>query len=520
MKFAFGLYTLDTDLVELHGPDGPVSVEPQVFTLLSYLAENSDRVVSKDELIENVWQGRIVSDANLNSRVNAARRAVNDDGKAQNVIRTFPRKGFRFVAELNDAPETNDGSPITEQRARILILPFQVRSSDPELHHVADGLAEDIILELSHSKQFTVLSRSVSFSFKDQIVDLPKLSKEHAVRYVVEGSVRSAGDTLRLSATLTDTQTSGVLWSEQIDGKGEDIFPVLDHITRRVVAAVEPTVKRMERRNASSQQTNELSAWQYYLRGSAYLFDRGIIGQTDVSTKAIEEFSKAIELDPDLAEAHAGLATAMWHLVGFSFETGRAERLREALKHATLASEIAPSNSEVLAALGTILVHLGQTDAGISALRRAGSVNDSDAHTKLYMGIALVSSGQFDEAKNILNFVISSGKQHASHGAASAWTAHALNFEGRFEEAESHARDAVANPHTQFWANVSLIVSLHNQGRCEEAANELRNMRQFRPESSCQGLAELTPVTHAPSLKLLLDTMKAVGLPEHPETSA
>ncbi len=518
MKFGFGLYTLDTDLVELHGPDGPISVEPQVFTLLSYLAQNADRVVSKDELIENVWLGRIVSDANLNSRVNAARRAVNDDGKAQNVIRTFPRKGFRFVADLINPPDTQDRSDPSEQRARILILPFLVRSSDPELHHIADGLAEDIILELSHSKQFTVLSRSVSFSLKDQIIDLPKLRNEHFVRYVVEGSVRSAGDKLRLSATLTDTQTSGVLWSEQMDGHGKDIFPVLDHIARRVVAAVEPTIKRMERLQASNRQNSELTAWQYYLRGSAYLFDRGIVGQTDVSSKAMEEFSKAIELDPYLAEAHAGLATAMWHLVGFSFETGRTERLQEALKHATVAAEISPSNSEVLAALGTILVHLGQTDTGLSALRRAVSVNDSDTHTKLYMGIALVSSGQFDEAKKILQFVISSGKQHSGHGAASAWTAHALNFEGKFAEAEPHARDAVANPHTQFWANVSLIVSLFNQGRCEEATNELHNMRQFKPGSSCQGLAELTPITHAPSLKLLLDTMKAVGLPEHPET--
>ena len=516
MKFGFGPYSLDTDLVELHGPNGPIALEPQVFSLLAYLVENAERVVTKDELIDKIWQGRIVSDANLNSRINAARRAVDDDGKAQRVIRTFPRKGFRFVAKLSGGDVEHEIESTREQRTRVLILPFMVRSSDPELQHIADGLAEDIILELSHSKQFTVLSRSISFALKDQVIDLPNLKKEYQVRYVIEGSVRGAGDTIRLSATLTDTKTSGVLWSEQVDGKGDDIFPVLDQITRRVVAAVEPTIKRMERLKASNRPNSDLSAWQYYLRGSGYLFDKGIVGQEDVSRKAIKEFSRAIELDPELAEAHAGMATAIWRLYGFSFEAGRTKHLQEALKHARKAAELSADNSEVVAALGTVLVHMKQTEAGISALRRAVAVNESDTHTKLYLGIALVSSGQFDEAKKVLDFVTRAGEQHMSHGAASAWTALALNFEEKFAEAEAHARDAVANPHTQFWANVSLIVSLYHQGRHEDAAKELQEMQQFRPGSSCKGLAELTPITHEPSVKMLLDTMRAVGLPENP----
>ncbi|MFY9760487.1 MAG: winged helix-turn-helix domain-containing protein, partial [Xanthobacteraceae bacterium] len=223
MTFSFGDYDIDVERRELRRAKTPVHVEPQVFDLLVYLVTNRDRVVSKDDLIASVWGGRIVSDSTLTSRINAARNAVGDTGEDKKLIRTIARKGFRFVGEVHvqasgqasgDGPAHFTIPPPNEEQSRvalplpdrpaIAVLPFINMSGDSEQEYFSDGISEDIITALSKLRWFFVIARNSSFIYKGKAVHMKQVAEELGVGYVVEGSVRKAGNSVRITVQLND----------------------------------------------------------------------------------------------------------------------------------------------------------------------------------------------------------------------------------------------------------------------------------------------------------------------------
>ena len=200
MRYLFEDYAFDTDRRELHRGADVVSVAPQVFDLLDYLLRNRERVVSKDDLINAVWNGRSVSDAALTTRLNVARSAIGDSGEQQRLIKTLPRKGFRFVGQVREAREAarpNPGdvpesaSPLPDKPS-IAVLPFENMSGDPEQEYFADGMVEEIITALSRFKSLFVIARNSSFTFKGRAVDVRQVGRELGARYVLAGGVRKA----------------------------------------------------------------------------------------------------------------------------------------------------------------------------------------------------------------------------------------------------------------------------------------------------------------------------------------
>jgi TolB-like protein len=254
LQFTFDGYTLDTGRRELLRGGVVIAVQPQVFDLLVCLVQNRKRVVSKDDLIASVWQGRIVSDSTLTSRINAARVAIGDSGEDQKLIRTIPRKGFRFVAsvieQLHDIqpaaapPEQSSPRPALPllERPAIAVLPFSNMSGDREQEYFSDGISEDIITALSKLRWFFVIARNSSFVYKGKAVHLKQVAEELGVRYVVEGSVRKDGDLVRITAQLIDTTTGSHIWADHYDRDLTDVFAVQDEITEAIVATIEPKI--------------------------------------------------------------------------------------------------------------------------------------------------------------------------------------------------------------------------------------------------------------------------------------
>src|SRR5262249_55580963 len=203
LRIQFDGYSLDTDRRELRVGDALVPIQPQVFDLLEYLIANRDRVVSKDDLISSIWKGRIVSESTLLSRINAARRAIGDDGEQQRLIRTVARKGIRFVGAVRTLPVEGTGSSaatsplaatlpgkeiqsnvndLESDKPSIVVLPFKNMSGDPEQTYFVDGLVEDIIAALSKLRWF-VIAASTSFTYKGRAVDARQIRRELGVRY-------------------------------------------------------------------------------------------------------------------------------------------------------------------------------------------------------------------------------------------------------------------------------------------------------------------------------------------------
>jgi TolB-like protein len=232
---------LDIERRELRRGGELLRLEPQVFDLLAYLVQHRDRVVGKDDLLEAVWGGRSVSDSALTTRINAARRVLGDNGERQRLIRTLPRKGIRFVGEVEEA--SNGGAlgpavavaefgatPMPPDKPSIAVLAFANIGGDPAQEHFADGMVEEIITALSRIRWLFVIARSSSFTYKGQVVDVKRVGRELGVRYVLDGSVRKSGDRVRIGAQLLDAETGMHLWADRFDGALDDIFELQDRV--------------------------------------------------------------------------------------------------------------------------------------------------------------------------------------------------------------------------------------------------------------------------------------------------
>ena len=301
MRYLFEDYALDTDRRELRRGGTLVAIEPQVFDLLAYLVQHGDRVVTKDDLFTAVWNGRFVSESALTTRINAARTALGDDGKAQRLLRTLRGRGVRFVGDVRvsrDATSsTTAEAPPTltlPDRPSIAVLPFANLSGDPEQEYFADGMVDDILTALSRVRWLFVIARQSSFIYKVRAADVKQIGRELGVRYVVEGSVRKSGNRVRIVAQLIETETGAHIWADRYDGDLRDIFALQDEITERIVAAVELNVQAAEIRRARAKPTDSLTAYDLYLRALPSYF-----GQTDGEYKRTQVLlGKAIERGP------------------------------------------------------------------------------------------------------------------------------------------------------------------------------------------------------------------------------
>ena len=268
VQFVFADHVLDTERRELRRAGTAVAVEPQVFDLLTYLVQNRERVVSKADLFASIWRGRIVADSTLASRIGAARKAVGDSGEEQRLIRTFARKGIRFVGNVDcqsngqepviaaasprhDFSERRHTSLPPSDRPAIAVLPFVNMSGDLEQEHFSDGISEDLITALSKLGWFFVIARNSSFTYKGKSVHIKQVAEELGVGYVIEGSVRKEGDCVRITVQLNDVATGSHIWAERYDRGLADVFAVQDEITEAIVAAIEPHLYAAENRIVS-----------------------------------------------------------------------------------------------------------------------------------------------------------------------------------------------------------------------------------------------------------------------------
>jgi TolB-like protein len=279
LRYLFEEYAFNTDRRELHRGAVVVSIAPQVFDLLEYLIRNRERVISKDDLINAIWNGRIVSDAALTTRLNAARSAIGDSGEEQRLIKTLPRKGFRFVGQVREAREaagSNPGDapenpPPLPDKPSIAVLAFENMSGDPEQEYFADGMVEEIITALSRFKSLFVIARNSSFTFKGKAVDVKEVGRRLGVRYVLEGSVRKAAGKVRIAGQLIDAVTGAHLWADRFERDLTDVFALQDEVTVAVVSAIQPKLIQTEIAMATRRSEN-LTAYDCYLRAMQQLY--------------------------------------------------------------------------------------------------------------------------------------------------------------------------------------------------------------------------------------------------------
>jgi TolB-like protein len=520
--YEFGNFVLDAGRRELRRGTSLVAVEPQVFDLLTFLIGARERVVSRDDILGAVWHGRIVSEATLSSRLNAARTAIGDTGAEQRLIRTLPRKGVRFVGDVREIAEPAPSAGTASLEAgttlrtgprvpAVAVLPFTNMSDDPEQAYFADGMTEEIITALSRISGLFVIARNSSFIYRGKVVDVRQIGQELGVGYVLEGSVRRSREQLRISGQLIDAVSGANLWSDRFDGDPLDVFALQDRVAESVAAAIEPTLQIAEIGRLQRDRPARRDAYDLLLRAYALLSEFTATGMG----AALACLEQSLAVDPDYVPAMAAAAycraqchfqgwakqdaavraeavTLAWHAVerapndaqvlwmaAFAIwnmaETGR-EKARDLFRRSLL---INPNSAMALTLAGWIETMCGNQHAGREMVVRAQRLNPRDPRGWLMSGVMAIAA-VIDE----------------NYAEALRWAEQALGQNRRFAVALRVA--AVA------------YVKLGQQDRARHAVQQLL---KIEPELTISGFLARIPLPLESMAKTYADALKLAGLP-------
>jgi TolB-like protein len=397
LRYLFEDYTFDTERRELCRGADAVSITPQVFDLLDYLIRNRERVVSKDDLIGAVWSGRIVSDAALTTRLNAVRSAIGDTGETKRLIKTLPRKGFRFVGAVEEAQrpaiepvssaaQTGDTPP----RLSIVVLPFANLSGDPEQDYFVDGVTESLTTDLSRIRGSFVIGRHTAFSYKGKPTNLRQIGQELGVRYVLEGSVQRSGNRLRVNVQVVDAKIGAHLWADRFDNTVADLFDMQDEIVSRLANTLHAELTEQEARR--SERSPHPSSMDLYFQGKTWLY-KGWTPQYAARARGL--FERAAALDPDNLEATIWTAVVDL-LVGVAhMSDDKAALVATAEAMLIKVLSIAPNHAVAHLYMATALMASNRVALGIAECERALELdrNLAEAHAQIGMGKFYIGRG-------------------------------------------------------------------------------------------------------------------------------
>jgi TolB-like protein/Tfp pilus assembly protein PilF len=525
VRFAFEDYFLDADRRELKRGSELIAVGPKVFDLLLFLVQNPDHVVTRDDLLQAVWKGRIVSESTLTSHINAVRKAIGDTGKEQRLIRTVSRKGIRFVGKIREE-ELPAIASVTDSRAAgerpgpvltvpdspsIAVLPFRNLSGDVEQDYFADGVVEDIITALSRIRWLFVIARNSSFTYKGRTVDEKQVGRELGVRYVVEGSVRQSESRIRITGQLVDAATGTHLWAERFEGTLDDIFELQDQIATSIVGAVASQLERAEIERARRKPTGSLSAYDNYLRAMPHVHR----GTREAIDEALPLFYKAIQLDPEFASAHAMAAWChFWRKVN-GWMTDRAQEIEEGVRLARLAVELGKDDAVALTRGGHALAHLtGDVDGAIALVDKALVLNPNLASAWFLGGFLRTERGDPDAAIEFFTRAMRFSPLDPEMFRMQAGMALSHLFAGRFDMASSWAEQSFRQL-PSFLVVVAIIAASHAlAGRTDQARTAVAHMQKLNPTFRVSSVEGWIPIRRPEHLARFVAGLRQAGLPE------
>jgi adenylate cyclase len=392
----------------------------------------------------------------------------------------------------------------------IAVLPFDNLSGDPEQEYFADGIAEDLITRLSRQRWLPVIARNSSFVYKGKAVDVKQVSRELGVRYVVKGSVRKAGDRVRISAQLIEATTSHHVWAERYDRELRDVFAVQDEITEAIMGSIAPQLQRSEWDRAAHMDPENLDAWDCASRAMWHYhkFER------DDTIKAREFFQRAAELDPNFAGVFSGLA-ATHYLELMNQWTDSPARSIEELSEAARRS-VALDNTSPLGQVTLAFAHVfeGQREKAEAAFERALQLSPSYASGYFMLGLYLARWGRPDEAIEKIERAVRLSPQDPMMHFYLYAVAVAHFVAERYEEGVAWAQRSLQDRGDYSLALATLAASLALLGRVEQAQATVQELLRLVPGFSLTGLKLFLPAADPDFVERYLDGLRKAGLPE------
>ena len=566
MIFRFANCMLESRRRELRVDGVRVHLEPQVWDVLHCLIRHRDRVVTRDDLIETVWNGRCVSDSVISARIFAARRAMGDDGRTQTLIRTIPRRGYRFVAPvtIEEAPceeaevsrnpesarlafdvlrapalralsagaaalalalfggfwwETENSSaawrstsvptaPVqVSTRPSLAVLPLRDVSGGVGTGRAGEGLTSALITALSRSPSLYVIAQGSTRRDADTAEALRAASDDLGVRYVVEGTVRRSGDRLRVDVHLVNTASGTVLWGESYERDRADLLALEDEISARIARSLD--IRLSAGSTAGSGGTRNLDALAAYMDGKAAYETFTPEG----NRAAQRHFVEALEIDPDFARAMIGIAnTHLIEMIGAPAEAWT-EPLREISRLQDQAARRAPGMPELFKLRSMLALAKGDMDLALSEAEAMVALDPNGAESNYVLGQMLFFAGQYDRAAEHLK--VAERLNPDRRASYSTHLAFVLLAEGE-EQAALSILESVREQWPEYLPGPAyLAIGYQFAGRPAAARREMSRVTELAPQVSIRSIERrFAPMQDRALAARFVDAARQAGLPE------
>lgn len=520
MIYTFQGYTLDTDALTLLLDGSPVDVEPQVFAVLEALIDNRGRAVSKEELVALVWQGRVVSDAAISSRIKSARQAIGDDGKRQTCIKTIHSFGFKFVADVKEAisasaqakqhpPEL--AATLEDRRASIVVLPFGLNGQAGEDNVLAGGITHDIITSLSRLHWLRVIARASAFRLADTQLEGQDLYDTFGIDYCLAGFIESTGTQLTLHVQLTDARNDTILWADSLAGSREDLHGLRLSIVSKAINLLELTLSDLEAKRAQLASPENLDAWRAYHLATAHLYR---FNKAD-NDAAVTLFKRAVALEPDFARGYAGLSAAEFQNAFNRYSPAEVEQSRQAALAAAEKS-IALDAMDPLAnfVMGRCHWLSGDPGSSIGWLERAIALNPNYAQGYYAHGLACLMADDtlrgYDDAQCAEALSPLDPFMYGFYGIR----AFSYIADGDDENACRWAESAARQPGAIVVMDLIAAAGAELAGRRQQALGWLSRAQQRKADIDMHYLFQALPFADGSVKRRIQSALDALGLPQ------
>ena len=530
-------------------------IEPKAMTVLVCLAQNPGHVVSREHLEETAWSGMVVGYDSLASAIIKLRKAFSDDSRHPQIIETVPKKGYRLIARVNPAQggftpgneavaETTDETHSASSKGRLIalavvvllaipgmwlfighsprhddsvsfapeprpviaVLPFRNLSNDPEQEYFSDGITADLITDLSKLSGLSVIARNSVFTYKNSDEDVRKIGKELGVSHVIEGSIRKAGDQVRISARLIDTINGINIWADRFDGTLENIFAFQDDVTSRIINSLEIRLTEKERTHLARKYSNSIEAYDLFLHGWQNLW----LSSREGVLQARDYFIKAIELDSHFARAHANLALTYLYdyMHGWSDESDGA--LQRAHIYADRAISIDPELPQVHWVKGYADIFSRNYQQAVMRAQKSIELNPNFADGYGLLGTTLNYAGNPKQAAVEMQTAMRLDPRHPS--IYKVMYGEILFNQGDYPGAIDNFTAALESNPEIVESRLWLAASLAHSGRLDDASWQLEQIRAAGSDLSLERIEAVIPLKDPVQRKHLIDGLYKAGL--------
>ena len=571
MNFRFAEFKLDTRDFKLFVDEQPQALEPKVYDLLLYLIEHRDRVVSKEELIEAIWDGRIITDSALNTCIRSVRKALGDDRSRQKFVRTFPKRGFQFVAEVeiesepgisdsgaeqlqfnNGAPEaTATNRPDHKQsvslspksvmwagilllsalalylvgflfqdesypeKPSIAVLEFEQSFSNEQQRYFTEGLVEELVASLANFRELFVISRNSSRLYQSRNDDVETIGKELGARYLVDGTVHYNGENIQVSTRLIDSQTGQQVWSERFEREQQAVYTLQADLAGLIAGQVVPELVRSDNDRNAKKVPENLDAWALYHKAR----NKQSIYQAETQREAIEFALLALDKDPGLASAHGVIARAKGTQFFFEWTDNPELILQEAISHARQAIELDKYDPGAYAALGYVYRYTGDETSAIANLKRASDLNPSDATIQLEYAHTLDWFRQQELALPVINQALRLSPRDPKLESMLFYKSHIQFHLKQFEDSlvtTDAMSGAITNNTWRVFYHLIRAANLASLGERASALKDIGAALTINPALSITALRKRFEGSrnHPENRRIWLETLELAGLPQ------